>query len=71
MGNFRIIPDESAIESCSSEKRAKLRNIGIGQLIIALIFSGSVAIPCSEITWPRYVTDFFKNSHLDPLSFKP
>ena len=44
---------------------------GPGHFFKAEILSGSVCTPLSLTMWPRYCTWVLKNSHLEPLSFKP
>ena len=44
---------------------------GRGQLRIASIFLGSVAMPSSETIWPKYFKLPRKNLHLEGLSLSP
>ena len=44
---------------------------GSGHRFTASTFSGSVWIPFSDITWPKYVTCFPNNTHFLAFSFNP
>jgi hypothetical protein len=44
--------------------------VGSGHVLTASIFFGSVAIPFSDTTWPKYSTSLANSRHFLGLSFK-
>nr|GFB35835.1 hypothetical protein [Tanacetum cinerariifolium] len=45
------------------------KDVGLGHLVIASTFAGSIVIPSAETMWPRNATLLNQNSHLENLAY--
>ena len=70
-GNVREVLDEALTRTTDAKEGSDvLANLGVGQLIMALIFSGCFSMPHAETTKPQKSMRGIAKRHLDILAKK-